>query len=126
MANRVRGETEITLGGRKFAVFLGLRTLAELEDEFQTDSFEEVLGRLFQRASARNMLKFLEAVLRGNGINPDEPSTRESLDAMSPIDFARVAQQLFDRSGLADPVEDADKAGGADRPLAVPNGGGSG
>lgn len=126
MANAVRGETAITLAGRRIVVSLSLRTLAELEDEFQADSFEEVLGKLFPRASARNMLRFVAAVLRGADVDPDEPAIRKAVDSMSPLEFASLARDLFERSGLADAVEDEEAGDGSGRPLAAPSGGGSG
>lgn len=127
MANRVRGESTIKIGDRSYTVALGLRALAELEDEFGAENFEEVLSTVFgAKTSARSMIKFVVAVLRANGVDVEDQATRQAIDRMSALDFAVTAKRMLEGSGLMDQADSDDSGGTAERPLAVPSGGDSG
>ena len=127
MANRERGEASVVIGGRRFTLAINLNVLAEIEDAFDGAPFEEAFAMLFGgaaegdsvRITAGNMRRFLEAVLRGNGV--DDAATVAG--AATPEEFIAAAHLLIARSGMARPNGGGQ---GSDRPLAPTNAGGSG
>lgn len=125
MANKVRGEVEITIGGRPFVVSMALGTLAEIETAFGCDGFEAALERVFGASmSARSMLIFVEAVLQGSGQVIDD-DTRKALRLMSPAEFGEMAQKIMGASGLVERAEDGE-AGAPSGPLAPATAGANG
>ena len=125
MANRVRGEVEITVGGRPFVVSMALGTLAEIETAFGCDGFETALDRVFGASmSARHMLTFVEAVLRGSGHAIDN-DTRKALRQMTPAEFGALALQIMGASGLVERASEAE-AGSSAGPLAPGTAGATG
>lgn len=116
MANRVRGEVEITVGGCPFVVSMALGTLAEIETAFGCDGFETALERVFGSSmSARSMLTFVEAVLKGSGHTIDD-DTRKALRLMTPAEFGALALQIMSASGLVERKGEAE-AGSSAGPL---------
>ena len=119
MANRARGEARITLGGKDYGVALGLGALAELEDAFGVENFEEALN--FEKLSARRLKTFLTAVLRGNGICVDLPEFADAIDRVTVPDFMAFVGDLMGASGLSERPEA--EAGSDEAPLAARKGG---
>jgi hypothetical protein len=114
MANRARGEAKITLGGKDYGVALGLGALAELEDAFGVENFEDALN--FEKLSARRLTKFVTAVLKGNGIVLTEEIGLAILHMTVP-DFMAFVGDLMGASGLSERPEA--EAGSDDAPLAA-------
>jgi hypothetical protein len=127
MANRERGEAGVAIAGKRLALSLNLGAMAEIEDAFDADSFEEVLTAIFgdgQRAkpiSAKTMRVFLAALLRGNSVVDADALA----GAASPEEFIAAANAVLLRSGLGRDGK-ADGGGEGARPLAEPSAGGSG
>ena len=68
MVNPYRGEVELVVGGRSYAMRLTLAVLAELEGELQSESLMELVERFECGAfSAQDLLALLRAGLRGAG-----------------------------------------------------------
>jgi len=68
MANPYRGEVELVVAGRSYAMRLTLAVLAELEGELKSDSLMELVERFESGIfSARDLLALLRAGLRGAG-----------------------------------------------------------
>jgi hypothetical protein len=114
MVNRARGEAKITLGGKEFGVALGIGALAELEDSFGVENFEEALN--FEKLSAKRLRLFLQAILKGNDI----PLTEEigfSINRFSVPDFMAFVTDLMAASGLSERAESEPEVDGA--PLAA-------
>lgn len=81
MANEIRGERNVSFGGKKFAVALTMAALAELEARFGVD-FDQVGQYLFRRETnadglayplpkARALASFWRAVLAANDHDPN-------------------------------------------------------
>ncbi len=95
MVNKVRGD--VSIGGR--AVALTLSALAEIEDEFGVESFEEAFKDVFSgRLSARPTMRFLTAVLRGNGMSG--PDAKTAAAGLGITEALAAVNDLVDRSGL--------------------------
>ena len=68
MANRIRGEVPLVLGGQRYTLCLTLGALAELEDALQAGDLAGLAERFAgQRISARDLIALLGAALRGGG-----------------------------------------------------------
>ena len=120
MANKARGFVSIDLGERSVDVALGLGALAELEDAFQVESFEDALN-FGEKMSAGKLLKFVLAVVRGNGVTITEAESAH-LRAMSVGDFMAFIKNLMEASGMSQ-EQPAAKGGDAGRPLGAKNAG---
>lgn len=116
MANAARGEVELQLGSGTYTVALGLGVLAELEDAFGVDSFEEALNTVFQgKMSAKRLEKFIHALLVGNGIEITD-KVKKDVRAIQPTELVNISNALMkmmNNSGLA---KEGDEEG-ADAPL---------
>lgn len=104
MVNRRRGEIAAELDGRTYTLVLTLGALAELEDAFGVADLAALGERLATgRLSARDLLRILQAGLKGAG---------ESIDvAALPVaalpDYAQaVAELLAATFGEAEPSAD--------------------
>ena len=115
MANRARGEAKITLGGKDYGVALGLGALAELEDAFGVENFEEALN--FEKLSARRLKIFLVAILKGNGVNVEAPEVAEGIARVTVPDFMAFVADLMGASGLSERPEA--ESGSDEAPLAA-------
>lgn len=125
MANRARGEVDAEIGGKRVTLVLGLGALAELEDAFGVDSFEDALGKISgDKVRARDLRTFMLALLRGNEV--DDPAITGAVNRMSPAEFMDILLPLFQRSGLIAGQATEAKPEGGDGPLAGRNGGSSG
>lgn len=127
MANRARGEVDVTLAGERVSLVLGLRTLAELEDAFNVASFEDALSQIAVSAkdgkvSAKALLKFALALIRGNRL--DTKARVEAIEDMTPAELNEFLFPLFERSGFVAAPGEAEKAAeSAEAPLEVPSAG---
>ncbi|UOF79277.1 phage tail assembly chaperone protein [Caudoviricetes sp.] len=121
MANKARGYSDIKIGAETFTVCLGIGALAEIENEFGVESFEEALNFGEDgKVSARRLLKFMHGLMRGNGIDLT-PSREKELGAWTPQEFMDMITELLQSSGFSaqqDAQPKADK-----RPLAARNAG---
>ena len=126
MANRARGEVEAEIGGERVTLTLGLGALAELEDAFDVESFEDALAKVGgEKVRATNLRTFMLALLRGN--RALTPAVERGVDAMSADEFMAIVLALFKRSGIVADGAPATPAGeGAETPLEGPSAGGNG
>lgn len=125
MANRARGEVDVELAGERITLALGLRVLAELEDAFEVDSFEDALNKIGgDKVSASALLKFALAVLRGNRLLTPERTL--AVEAMTPEGVFNFIAPMFDRSGIKAAEATPAAPEGANSPLGVPSAGGNG
>ena len=126
MANRARGEVEAEIGGERVTLTLGLGALAELEDAFDVESFEDALAMVGgEKVRARHLRTFMLALLRGN--RALTPEVEHGVDTMSADEFMAIVLDLFKRSGIvADKAPAAPAGEGAETPLGVPSAGDSG
>ena len=68
MVNPYRGEAELVIGGKAYAMRLPLGVLAELEAEMKADSLMDMVQRFETGGfSARDLVLLLKAGLRGGG-----------------------------------------------------------
>ena len=106
MANPMRGETELVLGGERHTLRLTLGALAELEAALGTGSLVELVERFEGgQASARDVLGLIVAGLRGGGW-PGRAEDLAALEIEGGIPEAvRVAGQLLVRAFAAEPPE---------------------
>lgn len=119
MANAARGEVDVEIGGQRVTLALNLGALAELEDAFQVESFEDALKAVAGAGvvSAKKLHLFMDAVIRGNGLEVDAKS-------MSPSQVMETALLLFRRSGLIpNPQAPASEAPDGDGPLGAKSAG---
>ncbi|WP_159728389.1 GTA-gp10 family protein [Methylosinus sp. Ce-a6] len=116
MANRARGLVDFHLGDETLEIGLGLGALAKIEDAFGVESFEEALN-FGERLSATKLMKFLAALVEGNG-HELTPARRRAIDNMSPAEFMEALSEIMGRSGMS--RIDAPEAEGPDAPLGAP------
>jgi hypothetical protein len=121
MSNKVRGYSDVKIGAETFTVCLGLGALAEIENEFNVESFEEALnfgenGKI----SAKRLLKFMRGLLKGNGIDLT-PVREKELSAWTPQEFMEMITELLQSSGFSAQQDEPQKA--EKRPLAARNAG---
>lgn len=68
MVNPYRGEVELLIGGKPYAMRLPLRVLVELEAELKSDSIMNLVQRFESgEFSAADLVALLKAGLRGGG-----------------------------------------------------------
>jgi hypothetical protein len=114
MANKARGFAAVQIGDEKVDLALGLGALAELEDAFGVDSFEETLD-FGQRTSARRLRKWLIAVMRGNDVDLT-PERERAVNSMSVAEFMDALLAIMEASGMTQ--QQAGESGEeAERPL---------
>ncbi len=121
MSNKVRGYSDVKIGAETFTVCLGLGALAEIENEFNVESFEEALnfgenGKI----SAKRLLKFMRGLLKGNGIDLTTAREKE-LSAWTPQEFMEMITELLQSSGFS--VQEDTQPKAEKRPLAARNAG---
>lgn len=117
MSNKVRGYSDVKLGNETISLCLGLGALAEIENEFNVESFEEALNFGENgRVSAAKLLKFMRGLLRGNGVHLT-PEREKELNAWTPQQFMEMITELLQSSGFSIQTETPAKA--QSRPLAA-------
>lgn len=99
MANSARGYAAVEIGGEKIELALGLGALAELEDAFGVESFEDTLD-FGQRTSAKRLRKWLVAVMRGNDVDLT-PERERAVNAMSVAQFMEALLAIMEASGMS-------------------------
>lgn len=90
MANRHRGEVEITIAGRKHAVAMTLDFLGRVADALGAETMRDVEARIPQFRPA-DMRPVLDALLRGNGIE----ASPEALGQVTLQEYAAVMTGLW-------------------------------
>jgi hypothetical protein len=98
MANRARGYADVSIGNETFELAFGLGVLAEIESEFDVESFEEALD-FGDKVSASRLRKLMFALLRGNEVELT-PERRRAVDMMSPADFMEKLTAITGSSPL--------------------------
>jgi hypothetical protein len=98
MANRARGYADVCIGNETFELAFGLGVLAEIESEFDVESFEEALD-FGDKVSASRLRKLMFALLRGNEVELT-PERRRAVDMMSPADFMEKLTAITGSSPL--------------------------
>jgi hypothetical protein len=121
MANKARGFAAVEIGGEKIELALGLGALAELEDAFGVDSFEETLD-FGQRTSAKRLRKWLLAVMRGNDIDLT-PERERAVNAMSVAAFMEALMGIMEASGMSQQQPTGESGEEAERPLVAESAG---
>lgn len=111
MANKAKGTVALELGGKSFDVCLGLGALAELEDAFCVESFEDALN-FGDKFSASKMRTFLRALAKGNGIE-GTPDVLAGIDRYGIADFLVLLNDLTAAAGMKAQDEGAAKSGAA-------------
>lgn len=106
MVNRRRGEIAATLDGKAYRLVLTLGALAELEDAFGVTDLAALGERLSAgRLSARDIMRILQAGLRGAGESVDVAGLPV---AAALQDYARaVAELLAATFGEAEPAPES-------------------
>jgi hypothetical protein len=99
MANKARGFAAVSIGGDAIELALGLGALAELEDAFGVESFEDTLD-FGQRTSAKRLRKWLLAVMRGNDVDLT-PERERAVNAMSVAQFMEALVAIMEASGMS-------------------------
>lgn len=100
MANKARGFVEFQLGEETLDICLGLGALAEIEDAFGVESFEQAPLFVGGRVSAKPLLRLLSALLKGNGIEVT-PERSAALTRLQPAGVLSLMETLFVASGLS-------------------------
>lgn len=118
MANKARGLVDFKLGGETFQIGFGLGALAQIEDAFGVESFEDALD-FGDKISAAKIRKLVLALLEGNDVEMT-PQRRKEVNRLTPAAFMEVLGELFSASGLTK-VEASGEEGGA--PFADANAG---
>lgn len=106
MANRTRGEVEITIEGRPYTLCLTLGALAEIEDALGVESSDK-LGDRLKGIRMRDMIAILGALLRGGGHEVNDADV-----ARLQVDLPRAGtwiQNVFAAAGWGDGAENPPK-----------------
>jgi hypothetical protein len=96
MANRVRGEIEAELDGRRVTLCLTLGALAELETAFGADDLAGLAERLAGgRLSARDAIALIGAGLRGGGMDVGDDEVAAMASAGGVPAYAAIVARLI-------------------------------
>lgn len=76
MANKARGEVDITLAGKTYPCALSLGALAEIADALGVETFQDIMEAMGEFTPKRG-LAFLTGLLRGNGHEVDAQAIRD-------------------------------------------------
>ena len=96
MANRIRGEVPLALGGRRYTLCLTLDALAELEEAFGVEDLMALAERFGTgRLTSRDLLALLAVALRGGGheLGDGEVANLPLRDGIAPV-AAAIADLL--------------------------------
>jgi len=98
MPNKVRGEAELSAGGKHYRLLLTLGALAEIEDGLALDDLSGVAQRLKQ-VRAGDLAIVVAALMRGGG---HEISAADVLKLPADLgDLVRAVTDAFAAAGLA-------------------------
>lgn len=109
MANRIRGEVQLALGGQRYTLCLTLGALAELEAALQAGDLAGLAARFAGgRVSARDLIVLLGVALRGGGHDLDDAAVARlplagGLDAVSTALGDVLAVAFGEAPGPANP-----------------------
>lgn len=108
MANRIRGEVPLDLGGQRYTLCLTLGALAELETALQAGDLAGLAARFAGgRVSARDLIALLGVALRGGGHDLDDAAVARlplaGLDAVSAALGDVLAAAFGEAPGPANP-----------------------
>ncbi|MBA5776366.1 gene transfer agent family protein [Stappia sp. F7233] len=96
MANRLRGEIDAMLDGRRWTLVLTLGALAELEAAYQAGNLAELTERFSTgRLSARDLIRIIGAGLRGAGNAVDDDHVAAMTAAGGAAGMAAIAADLL-------------------------------
>lgn len=99
MANRWRGDVELTLNGERFVARLTLGALAGLEEGLGEPSLMGLVERFEQsRFTSRDVLMLLGAGLRGGGATLSDEDVANGCIEGGPMAAARAAAELLARA----------------------------
>jgi hypothetical protein len=98
MANKARGVVAAQIGDETLELALGLGALAEIEDAFGVESFEEALN-FGEQVSAKKLRMFMTAVLKGNEVEMT-PERARAVAMITPGQFMEFVVVLMEASGL--------------------------
>ena len=115
MANRARGVIAAKIGDEIFEISLGLGALAEIEDAFNVEAFEDALN-FGERVSAKRLQMFMSAVLKGNGVDMT-PERMKAVSRMTVPEFMEMVVNLMSASGMSREESDKSEKGEANSPL---------
>ncbi|GGB50998.1 hypothetical protein GCM10011316_23830 [Roseibium aquae] len=117
MVNRLRGEIEAVLDGRRWTLVLTLGALAELEQAFACSDLPGLLERFSKgRLSSRDMIRILGAGLRGAGHEVSDEQVASMRTPAGAAGFAAITADLL-RVTFGDRGDDeADGGSGSNEP----------
>lgn len=126
MANSIKGEVDFLLGEETVTLSLCLGTLAQLEDDFEAESFEDVL-KIFseERTSAKRVKRFMRSIILGSGYEMTD-GRMKALGRVQIDEFLDLTAKLFERSNLFKVSDPTGAEVAAARPLDAPSDGASG
>lgn len=110
MANHARGEADLTIAGKTYAVRMSMGALARMSAALDVKGMAELNDRLLEFRLA-DMPVIIDAVLRGNGYEV----AMADIEAMDWQDYFKTVIPAFFRTG-ADQAPEAAGTGGRDRP----------
>lgn len=123
MTNRARGYAAVKIGDESFDLSLHLGALAEIEDEFKVEAFEDGLN-FGDKVSAKRLRKILFGLLRGNDVELT-PMRLKAINGLMPADVVSIINEVASAGGLNNASQDSEK-GSDSRPLEALNAGGLG
>ncbi len=114
MANRLRGEIEAVIDGRKWTLVLTLGALAELEAVYEVEDLAALAERFATgRLAARDVVRVVGAGLRGAGNAVDDDQVAAMTTSGGLKGFLAIAADLL-RVTFADTEADTSATMGAD------------
>lgn len=121
MTNKIRGYSNISIGAENFDLAFGLGVLAEIESEFNVESFEEALN-FGDKVSASQLRKLMFALLRGNDIELT-PERKRAIDALTPAEFMEKLTAITGASPLSQKKNEPSNEKDTKRPFPARNAG---
>ncbi|MFN3349647.1 gene transfer agent family protein [Pseudorhodoplanes sp.] len=99
MPNRIRGEIEAEIGGRRRTLVLTLGALAELEAAFSEGDLVALAERFSKgRISARDLTCIIGAGLRGAGESVTDEEVARMTSPQGAAGYVRIAADLIEAS----------------------------
>lgn len=96
MANKHRGEIDVTLDGRPWTMCLTLGALAELESAFDAQDLSALTERFSSgRLAAQDMLRIIGAGLRGAGYTLNDEEVSEMQAEGGAVGYAKIVSELL-------------------------------
>lgn len=102
----VRGGVSLEIDGKKYALRLSVGAMAEIEDELDIVSINE-LSDLLQKGSASDFITILYALAKGGGVEI-------SKEVIETLDYGVLAQLILDT--LMDCMDSVEAEGGVSSP----------